>query len=240
MEFELKIGAAAKDAVNQEKPKRSEHQISSFKSGTTYKVRIPNASTFAYYQAHGVFVQGGGGIPTSACTVDDLYCQASRFYYEKSNLVEDEKEKKDLQDKGYQLKAKDKVLLGFFDLGNGGKETIIELTKKQGKQIIATIEKQAKRLGDYGFELSKSGSGQETVVALDIILDDLEGKEAEAFTATAGKEFNLGMFGEVVNTHDRAFQIEKLRGYGCQDFIATLSSDKPEAESENKEQTFDF
>ena len=215
----IKKGSQAKENImkeGNEGQQQNSRQISTFKSGTTYKVRIPSTEDFAEWHSHSVF----GKFYSGACTgKEDLYCQAVKLIYDEMN---EEKKKgnddkaEELRKEAYELKAKPRYLFGFFNLEDG-EPIVIDVSKKQAQVLITGIDKMAKNLSKYPFEVTKSGQGQSTQVSITPILsaeDELTEQELKNFQETEGKEFPAEIYEEVLKVKSRDEQIEDLKTYG--------------------------
>jgi hypothetical protein len=210
----IQKGKDAEKALTQEKQEKA---LVSFKSGQSYRVRVPSLYTFASYKSHSVYkvfyttpCAKLGGQPCA-------YCQAADKLYKEAEALEKAGKKQAADDKrneAYQIKAKDRVMFGFFDLETG-KPIILDMTKKQGQTLYSAIKKQEKRLDKFAFEVAKEGEGTNATVTLTLLMEeDLKGNEAKHFEATAGKEFDESLFEGVFALKDYAEQLEDVRKYG--------------------------
>lgn len=184
----------------------------SFKSGTMLKVRIPEGGASCEYHAHSVYKC----FYTTPCTKisgeKDLYDVATEILYNEAKRLEkagDEKGSEAVRKKAGQIRGKERYMVGFFDLATGA-PIVIDLTKNQAKTVGEKMKKYGDKKAKFAFELSKSGSSTDTKVDLDIIIDDLEGKEKENFEKNAGKEFPQEVFGSVLQLRDREGQVEDV------------------------------
>jgi phage FluMu protein Com len=233
------IKAHGEQAVQQaitEKPKY-EKLLKTFKSGSTYKVRIASSNDSAQYDAHGVFARNGSGILTTPCIhgKECPYCKAVNEMYKEFNVTQDEETK---QVAG-QLKAKERYLMGFVNLEDG-QPFILDFTKKQAAQLVGIIKKNEKKLSKYAFEISKSGTSQSTIVSLDIVVDmdeDLTDNERKHFEATKEFKFVPEMF-EVLQTKTIEESIDDLRKFGFDvSKITSTPPPKQPPQEQAKEQT---
>lgn len=184
----------------------------SFKSGTSFKVRIPEGAISAEYKAHSVYKC----FYTTPCTGgDDLYDQATDILYkEKKRLEEagDEKAAEEIGKLAGQIRAKERYLIAFFNLETG-EPFVVDLTKNQAKDIGTKLKKYRDKKDKFAFELSKSGSSTDTKVDLDIIIDDLDDKLQKTFDSLAGKEIDQEIFGKVLQIRDRQGQIDDIKAF---------------------------
>lgn len=218
MSYISKKGERAKESAMQEGG--NNNVLKSFKSGTTYKVRVPSATDFVEYYNHSVYKVFYSTPCTRASGQEDMYDKAVDLIYKDANNAKkagDESRAEDLKQKAYQLKAKPKYLFGFFDLEEDGEPLIIDVSKKQAQALITGIEKFSKRLDKTAFEISKTGTGTSTTVSIMPVLDideDLTEAEQEAFKNTKGKEFPEELYGKVFKTKSTDEQIEDLKAFG--------------------------
>lgn len=215
MSYVVKTGREAAESAFQEGSNFS-NTLVSFKSGTTYNVRVPSTEDFAEVYIHSVFKVFFSVPCTKSMGEEDLYCQATSMLYDDARAAKDagnEKEAEKIRDKAYQLKAKPRYLIGFFNLEDG-EPIIVDVSKKQAQTIITAIDKFSNRINTMAFELSKTGTGQNTTVSLMPILDDLTDVEQKNFDATAGKEFPQELFGKVLKVKDVNEQYNDLKAFG--------------------------
>jgi hypothetical protein len=194
-------------------------QMTSFKSGTTLKVRIPSDEEYVEYSSVSVFKV----INTVAVESGNLYEKASKLLYEDANKVKargDEAVSEELRQQASQIKPKPRYLFGFFSLENG-EPIVIDVSKKQAQVLIKSITKNARKLKKSAFEVSKEGSGQSTTVMITQLESDhedesceLQPNEVKNFLATEGKEFPGNMYEAVLFTKDTADQADDLRAFG--------------------------
>src|SRR5690606_24513626 len=69
-----------------------------------------------------------------------------------------------------KYRPKSRFAMAFFDL-TSGEVIAVDLSAKQHEAVKSSIEKYAKRKDKIAFELSKVGSGTNTVVSLSPVLD---------------------------------------------------------------------
>jgi hypothetical protein len=208
------IKARGEQAAEQAVKEKASYEklLKTMKSGSSYRVRIASANDFAMYESHGVFGKGGSGIFTTPCVHgnDCPYCKAVKEMYEEYNTTKDE----EVKGTAGQLKKKERYLLGFVNLADNS-PIILDFSKKQAAQITQAIKKYGKKIEKYAFEISKSGSGQATIVSLDIIVDedDLTEEERKNFTASKGFSFQDEHF-EVLQVKTIEESLEDLAKFG--------------------------
>lgn len=211
-------------------------EFSSFKSGTSYKVRVLGTTDFIRFYSYGIFkkvnsfvaknpsVKNAKGFPVDNLTPWDSafnYYQQLKF---KARDNGDAKAEEDYGNQAYQYKPKERFALGFIDLATG-EPIIVDLSKKQAQAIHAVITKFEKKLGKVAFELSKQGSGQSTTVSLTPFIDDedLSDKERANFAKYEGATFDMTLFDGLLYEADEAQQIESLVAAGFDISLIGLS-----------------
>lgn len=183
----------------------------SFKSGTSFKVRIPEGAISAEYKAHSVYKC----FYTTPCTGDDLYDKATDILYKEKKRLEEAGDQKMAEEIGKlagMIRAKERYLIAFFNLETG-EPFLIDLTKNQAKDIGAKLKKYRDKKDKFAFELSKSGTSTDTKVDLDIIIDDLDPSLQKTFDSLAGKEIDQEVFGKVLPIRDRQGQIDDIKAF---------------------------
>ncbi|AZU61028.1 hypothetical protein [Neobacillus mesonae] len=212
-------------------------EFASFKTGTSYKVRVLGTADLIRFYSYGIFkkvnsfvaknpsVKNPKGFPVENLTPWDLawkHYQDLKFKAADAGNADKEKEYGEL---AYQFKAKERYALGFIDLATGD-HIIIDLSKKQAQAVHAVIKKNEKKLGKVAFELSKTGSGQQTTVMLSLLFDldeDLTDKERENFAKYEGKAFDMALFDGLLYEADEKEQVENLVAAGFDISLIGLS-----------------
>ncbi|MEH6941637.1 hypothetical protein [Bacillus sp. JJ722] len=238
-------GADALDALNQTNEGGGNNtEFASFKTGTTYKVRVLGVADLIRFYSYGIFkkvnsfvaqnpsVRNAKGFAESNFTPWDL---ASNYYADLKKKAEDAgnvAQAEDYKTEASKYRAKERFALGFIDLTTG-EPIIVDLSKKQAQGVHAVIKKQEKKLGRLAFELSKEGSGTSTVVSLSPIIDmdeDLDAKERENFAKFDGKEFDMKLYDGLLFEADEKQQIENLVAAGFDISLIGLSIGASEGE----------
>ncbi|SHE67661.1 hypothetical protein SAMN05444392_102334 [Seinonella peptonophila] len=198
------------------------------KSGESVLVRIPSLTDFVEYKSHGgYFLSKNHQIYNSACLAhingDDPFDKAVKELYKDLNQLEDVKEKHNYKPEGhdqlskliYDLKAKPKILFGFFTLESGD-EIVIEFTRKQGKALASQIQEYGESVYTVPFKLSKMGEKTETTVMLTPVMNitSLNETQKSHFEATAGQVFNQELFSKVLYTKSDEQMIQDLTKIG--------------------------
>lgn len=211
--------------------------FSSFKSGTSYKVRVLGVADLIRFYSYGVFgkinsfvakspsVKNAKGFAVENLTSWDMaskYYQDLKFKAQDTGNAAEEKEHGDL---AYKFRVKERYALGFINLEDG-EPIIIDLSKKQAQTIHAVIKKYEKKLGKIAFELSKHGNGQGTTVSLSPIIDadeDLSDKERENFAKVDGATFDMTLFENLLYEADEKEMTENLVAAGFDISLIGLS-----------------
>lgn len=203
-------------------------EFTSFKSGTSLKVRVLGTADLIQFYSYGIFkkvnsfvaknpsVKNPKGFPTDNLTPWDKAFQYYQDLKFKARDNGDSKAEEEYGNLAYQFKPKERFALGFIDLTTG-EPIIIDLSKKQAQTVHAVIKKFEKKLGKVAFELSKQGSGQSTAVSLTPFIDmddDLTDKERENFAKYEGKEFDMKLFDGLLYEADDLEQVKNLVAAG--------------------------
>jgi len=231
---QFKTGAAALGALqsggSDNGPKA---EITPFKSGTTFKVRVKGTEDLMQYFNYGIFKKVHSFVPKNPAERNERgfitanptpWDKAAQYYYDKANAESDAVKKDELQKEGYKYRGKEKFLLGFHNLETG-EDFVVDLTKQQALDIYAVITKYEKRLGKIAFELSKTGASTATKVSLSPIIDmeeDLTDVERANFEK-ADQPFNVGLFDGILFEADEKTQIENLVAAGFDITLIGLS-----------------
>lgn len=232
---EVTYGLDAISALNDEGGSSggSGAEFTSFKTNTTLKVKVLGLHDLSTEYTYGIFKKvnsfaatkpskkSAKGNPVADYTPWDL---AWKYHKDKSD---------DWQDEHGQEAAKyrpsQRFAFGFINLETG-EPIIIDLSKKQGQVVYPVIQKNEKRLDKRYFELSKTGTGMNTVVMMSAEdLEDLTDKEREHFD-NAPKEFDKEALQKVWVRKTKEEQVELLKDAG---FDVSLIGFDPDVKSEN-------
>ncbi|CAM3633254.1 hypothetical protein [Mesobacillus zeae] len=212
-------------------------EFASFKSGTSYKVRVLGTADLIRFYSYGIFkkvnsfvakdpsVKNARGFAESNFTPWDL---ASNYYSDLKRKAEDSGQTAKVEEykaEAGKYRAKERYALGFIDLETG-EPIIVDLSKKQAQGVHAVIKKYEKKLSKLAFELSKNGSSTSTVVSLSPVIDmdeDLTDKERKNFAKYADKEFDMALFNGLLFEADEKQQIENLVAAGFDITLIGLS-----------------
>lgn len=232
----------------------SSSEFASFKSGTTYKVRVLGAADLITFYSYGIFkkvnsfvaknpsVKNAKGFAESEFTPWDLACNYFAELRKKAEESGDIAGEKKYKEEAGKYRVKQRFALGFIDLETG-KPIIVDLSKKQAQTVHASIKKYEKKLGKLAFELSKQGENTSTVVSLSPVIDmedDLTDKERETFAKFEGAEFDMKLFDGILYEADEKQQIENLVAAGFDIGLIELSLGASENEPATTDPTEDF
>jgi hypothetical protein len=231
------VGEAADTALSTEGGSgKNNAKFSSFKSGTTYTVKVIGLKDYFQFFNYGIFnqvdsfcaenpsVKTPKGFPVENLTPWD---KAFRYYKDLSKDWTDE-----MSQKAQAFKPKSRIAQAFYDLTTG--EIIaIDLSNKQHSAIKSTMEKYAKKIDKMVFEVSKIGESTSTVVSMSPVIDiedDLT-EQQRANLAKAPKEIDITHFFTAPYIADEKEQVELLVKAG---FDISLIGLKQGASSEEK------
>lgn len=224
MSLFTKVGAAAAEATN-DNGGATESPIVSFKSGTTLKVGVKSVYDVAEYYGYSIYKKVNTFVPKNPATrnargfIDanpTVWDRAAGLLYADAKKAEEAgasaTEVEAIRNEAYLYRGKQRFLRAFFDLETG-KDIVVDLSPKQEKTLKAVIEKYAKKLGKVAFELSKTGTSTNAVVALSPILDmdeDLTDEERANFAKIGDAPFDLESFETCLYVADEAEQTKNL------------------------------
>jgi hypothetical protein len=236
---QFQSGADALNSLNavNEGGNANKAEFASFKTGTSYKVRILGTADLIRFYSYGIFKKVNSFVAKNPSTlnpkgfpVENLtpWDKAWKYYQDLAFAARDNgdtKSEEDHRNNAYQYKAKERYALGFIDLATG-EPIIVDLSKKQAQTVHAVIKKNEKKLGKVAFELSKSGQGQQTTVMLSLLFDlddDLTEKERSNFEKYDGKEFDMALFDGLLYEADEKEMTENLVAAGFDISLIGLS-----------------
>lgn len=213
------IGAIGALTATNEGGAKSE--ISSFKSGSVYKVRVKGTDDLAQYFNYGIYKVVNSFVPKNPAERNErgfitgsptAWDKAAQYYQDLANQTADKAEQERLKAEARLYRGKEKFLMGFYDL-TAGKDIIVDLTKAQALGVYQTIVEYEEEIGDLAFKLSKTGESTSTQVTLSPIVNAKKGltdAEQANFAESAGKPFNADMFDGVLYEANEAEQVESL------------------------------
>lgn len=172
-------------------------EFSSFKTGTSYVVKVLGTADLSQFFNYGIFGKINSFVAENPSTkskkgypVDNLtpWDKAWKYHKDKSDKFDDKHGQE-----ASKYKPRQRFAMGFIDLDTG-EPIVVDVSKNQAQAIHASIKKNEKKLGKKAFELSKEGSGKNTVVSLmPEDLEDLTDEQRKNFD-NAPKEFDASLF----------------------------------------------
>lgn len=224
MSMFTKVGAAAA-AASTDDGNGKESPITSFKSGSTYKVGVKSINDVAEYYGYSIFGKVNTFVPKSPAVRNakgfvqsghGVWDRASDLLYADAKAAEEagasEADVKPTKDAAYLLKGKKRYLRAFYDLTTG-KDIVVDLSPNQEKVIKGVIEENIDDLDAVAFKLSKKGTGQGVVVSLNAIVKperDLTEEERANFAKIGEQPFDLADFETCLYVADEEEQIKNL------------------------------
>src|SRR5690625_2813917 len=231
-------GADALDVLNQEDGGGNNAEFSSFKSGTTYFVKVLGTADLIQFFSYGIFKQVNSFVAekpskktANGFPVEDLTPWDKAYLYHRE-LSKEWTDKHGQEASKYR--AKQRFAMGFFDL-DSGEPIIIDVSRNQAQAIHGAIKKYEKRLNKLAFELSKEGSGTSTTVSLTPVLDmeeDLTEQQRANFDK-APAEFDMTLFDGLLYEADEDEQIELLIQAGFD--VSLIGLEKPKSDGVGSE-----
>lgn len=212
-------GTDALDALNATNEGGSGAEFTSFKSGSSFFVKVLGTADLISFFSYGIYKQvnsfvaanpskkSKAGYPVENLTPWD---RAWKYHKDLSQDFNDHHG----QEAG-KYRAKQRFAMGFIDLDTG-EPIIIDVSKNQAQAVHGAIKKYEKRLDKLAFELSKTGEGTGTVVSLTPVIDmeeDLTDKQRANF-AKAPAEFDMKIFDGLLFEIDEAEQVKLLTQAG--------------------------
>lgn len=212
-------GADALSAMDAGSEETVKNEFTRLKSGGSFTVKVPGLHVIS------AFVYGNYENPSIYSFVSENESKKSAKGFPVENLTPFDKAWKHYKDqsddwldemsaKAGVYKSDQKFTYGFFDLDEG-KPVAIEFTRNQAIVIRDAIIKNEKYLDKFAFELTKKGTGTNTVVGLSLIpmLDDLTEKQQKNF-AELPSEFDANNFEGLYYVMNDEEQMETLTRVG--------------------------
>ncbi|WP_060207069.1 hypothetical protein [Sporosarcina koreensis] len=212
-------GTDALDALNATNDGGSGAEFTSFKSGSSFFVKVLGTANLITFYSYGIYKQinsfvadkpskkSAAGYPVADLTPWD---KAWKYHKDLSQDFNDHHG----QEAG-KYRAKQRFAMGFIDLDTG-EPIIVDVSKNQAQAIHGAIKKYEKRIDKLAFELSKSGESTGTVVSLTPVIDmeeDLTDKQRENFSK-APASFDMTLFDGLLFEIDEAEQVKLLTQAG--------------------------
>lgn len=227
---EVLTGTDAFDALNEgTEESTSNAEFTPLRSGSTIIVKVPGLNMISKYVYNSFALKINSFVAkeeskksAKGYPVEDLtpFDKAWKHHKDQSDDWQDEQSQM-----SSNFRCQRKFTLGFYDLDTG-LPIMIEFTRNQANAVVDTIKKYEKRLGQFAFELSKTGKGTNTVVSLSLIpmLDDLTEKQQANFEK-APNDFDAKNFEGLHYEMDNDEQIETLIRVGFN--IAAIGLEAP-------------
>lgn len=144
-------------------------EFAKFSSGTTYVVKVIGPADLISFYSYGIYKKVNSFVAErpskkskNGYPVDNLTPWDKAWRYHK-DLSEDFNDHHG-QEAG-KYRPKQRFAMAFFDL-DSGKPIIVDLSKKQGQAVYATINENKDKLDKMTFKLAKKGEGTNTTVSL--------------------------------------------------------------------------
>lgn len=239
------VGDEADAALSEEGGSSKGAKFSSFRSGTTYAVKLIGLKDYFQFYSYGIFNQVDSfcaenpskktakGFPVDNLTPWD---KAFRYY---KDLSEDWTDTHSQEAQKY--KPKSRFAMAFFDL-TSGEVIAVDLSAKQHAAVKSAIEKYAKKKDKIAFELSKTGESTGTVVSLAPVLDMDEDitEQQRANFEKAPTEIDLTPFFSAPYIADEKEQIEALVKAGFDISLIGLSVGNATNDASDGGQKYNF
>jgi len=226
---QYQAGMDAINSLNETNEGGSGAEFTSFKSGSTFMVKVLGTADLISFFSYGIFKQVNSFIAASPSRkskagypVENLTPWDLAWKYHK-DLSEDFSDQHGQEAAKYR--AKQRFAMGFFDL-TSGEPIIIDVSKNQAQAIHGVITKFEKKLGKIAFELTKQGSGTSTSVSLTPLIDmdeDLTDQQRANY-AKAPEAFDMTLFDGLLYEADEAEQIKLLMQAGFDVSLIGLSA----------------
>jgi hypothetical protein len=236
-------GVDAISALNDAGGDEKKTEFTSFKSGSSFMVKVLGTADLITFYSYGIFKQVNSFVAANPSKksakgfpVENLTPWDKAWKYHK-DLSEDFSDHHGQEAAKY--KAKQRFAMGFFDLSSG-QPIIVDVTKNQAQAIHAVIQKFEKKLGKVAFELSKQGSGTTTSVSLTPIIDmdeDLTPEQRANFDK-APAEFDMSLFDGLLYEADEKEQTESLVAAGFDISLIGLTLDQNEQATQDPTEQF--
>jgi len=212
-------------------------EFTSFKSGSSFKVRVLGQTDFIHFRSFGIFKQVNSFSAKNPATYnakgypqDNLgaWDKAAEYYSKLAFDTSDKDKQTELRNEAYKYRAKERFAMGFIDLDTG-EPIIIDVSKPQALAIHTVIRKNEKKLAKVAFELEKNGQGTSTSVllsplSLDQEDDEVTEKQRENYAKYDGKAFDMTLFDGLLYEADDAEQLTLLTQAGFD--IALIGASK--------------
>ena len=213
------------------------NEFTRLKSGGKFVVKVPGINVISAYvygnfenpRIYSFVAEKESDKSDKGFPIDNLtpFDKAYKYYKDQSDDWQDE-----MSAKANVYKADQKFTFGFYNLDTGDPISV-EFTKPQAQVIRDAIVKNSKYLDKFAFELTKTGSGRNTVVGLTLIpmLDDLTDKQRENFDKLPNT-FDSKNFENLYYIMSEEEQIKKLIEVGFD--IKLIGLEAPASDESNE------
>lgn len=222
------FSGVGKEILEKEKQEQNQEEVKGIrkyltKKNPTVKVRIPSDEDFREFYQHGGYnLAQKYQVYNCVCLfmvngVEDPYDKAVKVLYEDRNQhPEGSDEYNRINLIASELRAKRRMLFGFFDLETGD-PIVLDVTGNQGSKLIAQIQEYEDNINDFAFKVTKSGEKANTTIDLMPIMNPKKGlteEEQKNFESTAGKEFDHTLYEKILFVKDHKYMIQDLEKIG--------------------------
>lgn len=244
---QFKFGMEAIEESNAKSGGKVSSDFAKLPAGTTLKVKLTGLGNVMRYYGYGVYKRVNTFIAENPSDRDAKgfvsgnhtpWDSASKYYYDQAFALtkdKDDEEAKEIRDsakykalsnEGYKYAGKPRFAIGFIDI-EVGKEIVLDFTNKQFNDVIKpALVKYDSKKDKTAFEISKDGSGTNTIITISPVLDmeeDMTDKEQANFAKFVGKEFNVKLFDGLLFEADTKQQTENLVAAGFDITLIGLS-----------------
>lgn len=233
-QFQSGLDALAALNATNDGGNETKNEFSTFKSGTTYLVKVVDKSAVQLAYGYGSFNDGVNSFVAKNPSKRNAkgYVESNPTPWDRASAYHKSKSEVYTDDHGqlaYKYAGKPRFAMAFYSLDES-KFIVVDLTKNQAQAVAAVIAKNEKKLDKKPFELEKTGTGTSTAVTLSPLdLDDLTEKQQAVFEA-APKEFDASVFDGIWYEKDDEEQIADLRKTGFDiSLIGITNGDNPPA-----------
>lgn len=217
-------GAEALQALTATAEGNASQSFAPFKSGSSYKVRVMDATDLITYFGYSIFKVVNTFVAESPSTLNGngfaeknltLWDKASKHYSDLANKEQNDAKVEELRAEARLYRGKLRFVLAFIDLDTGT-PIYLDLSKQQAQSVFNVIGKASAsgKLGKKAFEIEKNGAGTSTTVTLSQLdLDDLNDKQ-QANYEKVGESFGGYNYDGLLYEADDAKQAEFLKQAG--------------------------
>lgn len=224
MSMFTKVGAEAA-AAGTDNGGTKESPMTSFKSGSLFKVGVKSINNVAEYYGYSIYNKVNTFVPKNPATRNakgfitggqTVWDKASELLYAEANAAKEAGASEDavkvITDEAYLYKGKKRYLRAFYDLTTG-KDIVVDLSPKQEQTLKSVIEDNVDDLDVITFKLAKKGAGTAAVVSLNAIVKmdrDLTDEERANFAKIGDEPFDFADFETCLYVADEEEQTKNL------------------------------